>query len=56
MARIRFDELDLTKSLVSQQFEPRPLLIGNPAAPKSLIDFSLIQPKPAADGKKLAQN
>ncbi len=56
LARIRFDELDLTKSLVSQQFEPRPLLIGNPAAPKSLIDFSLIQPKPAADGKKLAQN
>jgi len=56
LARIRFDELDLSKSLVSQQFEPRPLLIGNPAAPKSLIDFSLIQPKPAADGKKLAQN
>ncbi len=56
LARIRFDELDLSKSLTSQQFEPRPLLIGNPAAPKSLIDFSLIQPKPAADGKKLAQN
>ncbi len=56
LARIRFDELDLSKSLVSQQFEPRPLLIGNPAAPKSMIDFSLIQPKPAADGKKLAQN
>lgn len=55
LARIRFDELDLSKSLVSQQFEPRPLLIGNPALPKSLIDFSLIQPQPAGNGKKLAQ-
>lgn len=56
LARIRFDELDLSKSLVSQQFEPRPLLIGNPTAPRSMIDFSLIQPKKAVDDKKVAQN
>ena len=56
LARIRFDELDLSKSLTSQQFEPRPLLIGNPAAPRSMIDFSLIQPKKAVDDKKVAQN
>lgn len=56
LARIRFDELDLSKSLTSQQFEPRPLLIGNPTAPRSMIDFSLIQPKKAVDDKKVAQN
>lgn len=56
LARIRFDELDLSKSLVSQQFEPRPLLIGNPTVPRSMIDFSLIQPKKAVDDKKVAQN
>ena len=56
LARIRFDELDLSKSLTSQQFEPRPLLIGNPTVPRSMIDFSLIQPKKAVDDKKVAQN
>ena len=46
LAGLRFDEYDPQKSLVSAEFRPRPLLIGNPAQPKSLIDFSLIKPKP----------
>ena len=45
LAGLRFDEYDAQKSLVSAEFRPRPLLIGNPEQPKSLIDFSLIKPK-----------
>jgi heptose-I-phosphate ethanolaminephosphotransferase len=47
MAGLSFDELDHSKSLVSDSFKPRPLLIGNPyeRQQKPLIDFSLIKPK-----------
>ncbi|SEE62235.1 phosphoethanolamine transferase CptA [Pseudomonas kilonensis] len=47
MAGLSFDELDHSKSLVSNDFKARPLLIGNPyqAPRKALIDFSLMQPK-----------
>ncbi|WP_434563382.1 phosphoethanolamine transferase CptA [Pseudomonas sp. Z4-20] len=47
MAGLDFDELDRRKSLVSDAFKPRPLLIGNPyqSQHKALIDFSLMQPK-----------
>lgn len=47
MAGLSFDELDRSKSLVSDQFKARPLLIGNPYENqhKGLIDFSLIKPK-----------
>jgi heptose-I-phosphate ethanolaminephosphotransferase len=34
--------------LVSADFKVRPLIIGDPYQPKSLIDFSLIKPKVAA--------
>lgn len=47
LAGLRFDEFDASKSLVSNEFKVRPLLIGNPQEPKSLIDFSLIKPKPS---------
>ncbi|MHC8305582.1 phosphoethanolamine transferase CptA [Pseudomonas sp. PB3P13] len=51
MAGLSFDELDRSKSLVSDSFKPRPLLIGNPyqRQQKALIDFSLIKPKVTAD-------
>ncbi|MBB3103180.1 heptose-I-phosphate ethanolaminephosphotransferase [Azomonas macrocytogenes] len=45
LAGLRFDEFDPSKSLVNAEFKARPLLIGNPQHPKSLIDFSLIKPK-----------
>jgi heptose-I-phosphate ethanolaminephosphotransferase len=47
MAGLSFDELDRSKSLVSDDFKARPLLIGNPYQDqrKGLIDFSLMQPK-----------
>ena len=47
LAGLSFDELDRSKSLVSDSFKPRPLLIGNPyeREQKALIDFSLIKPK-----------
>ncbi|MWV11212.1 phosphoethanolamine transferase CptA [Pseudomonas sp. R-28-1W-6] len=50
---LRYAEFDASKSLVSAEFKPRPLLIGNPAQPQSLIDFSLIKPK--ATTSNLAQ-
>ncbi len=46
LAGLRSDELDPSKSLVSATFKERPLLIGDPYEPKSMIDFSLIKPKP----------
>jgi heptose-I-phosphate ethanolaminephosphotransferase len=57
LAGLRFAELDRSKSLVSADFKERPLLIGDPYQPKSLIDFSLIKPKVAAPAKpaELAQ-
>ena len=47
LAGLSFDELDRSKSLVSDSFTPRPLMIGNPYESKQrpLIDFSLIKPK-----------
>lgn len=47
LAGLSFDELDRSKSLVSDDFKARPLLIGNPyeAPRRALIDFSLMQPK-----------
>ncbi|MCK8656939.1 phosphoethanolamine transferase CptA [Pseudomonas umsongensis] len=49
LAGLSFDELDRSKSLVSDSFKPRPLLIGNPyeRQQRPLIDFSLIKPKAA---------
>ncbi|MFL1527731.1 phosphoethanolamine transferase CptA [Pseudomonas sp. O230] len=48
LAGLSFDELDRSKSLVSDSFKPRTLMIGNPyeREQKALIDFSLIKPKP----------
>jgi heptose-I-phosphate ethanolaminephosphotransferase len=45
LAGLSFAELDTSKSLVSADFKQRPLIIGDPYQPKSLIDFSLIKPK-----------
>lgn len=47
LAGLSFDELDRSKSLVSDSFKPRPLMIGDPYARKQrpLIDFSLMKPK-----------
>jgi heptose-I-phosphate ethanolaminephosphotransferase len=46
LAGLRSTELDPAKSLVSASFKEQPLLIGDPYQPKSMIDFSLIRPKP----------
>lgn len=50
LAGLSSAELDRSKSLVSDSFKPRPLLIGDPyqRQQKPLIDFSLIKPKKAA--------
>jgi heptose-I-phosphate ethanolaminephosphotransferase len=48
LAGLSFAELDTSKSLVSADFKVRPVLIGDPYQPKSLIDFSLIKPKVVA--------
>lgn len=50
LAGLSFDELDHSKSLVSDSFKVRPLLIGDPyqTEQRALIDFSLMKPKPAA--------
>ncbi|RON91508.1 phosphoethanolamine transferase CptA [Pseudomonas fluorescens] len=47
MAGLSFDELDRSKSLVSDSFKARPLMIGNPyeREQRALIDFSLMKPK-----------
>ena len=57
LAGLSADELDRSKSLVSDSFKPRPLLIGDPfAAPsKALIDFSLIKPKATPKAAAVAQ-
>ncbi|MFJ7793096.1 phosphoethanolamine transferase CptA [Pseudomonas sp. NPDC096950] len=49
LAGLSFDELDRSKSLVSDSFKPRPLMIGNPyeRQQRPLIDFSLMKPKAA---------
>ncbi|WP_223444586.1 phosphoethanolamine transferase CptA [Pseudomonas sp. BF-R-19] len=47
LAGLSFDELDRSKSVVSDSFKPRPLMIGNPyeREQRALIDFSLMKPK-----------
>lgn len=47
LAGLSFDQLDHSRSLVSDSFKPRPLLIGDPYSrqSKALIDFSLMKPK-----------
>ena len=49
LAGLSFDELDRSKSLVSDSFKPRPLMIGNPyeRQQRPLIDFSLMKPRGA---------
>ncbi|MDH0485960.1 sulfatase-like hydrolase/transferase, partial [Pseudomonas sp. GD04015] len=54
LAGLDFAERDRSRSLVSADFTPRPLLIGDPQQPQNLIDFSLIRPKTAVDSE-LAQ-
>lgn len=51
LAGLSSDELDRSKSLVSDSFMPRPLLIGNPyeKQQRALIDFSLMKPKKPAE-------
>lgn len=48
LAGLRFDELDPSKSLISNSFKVRPVLIGDPGQPKGLIDFSLLKPQKQA--------
>ena len=51
LAGLRAAELDPSKSLVNANFKERPLMIGDPYQPKSLIDFSLIKPKAPAPAR-----
>ncbi|MBU0522595.1 MAG: phosphoethanolamine transferase CptA [Gammaproteobacteria bacterium] len=57
LAGLSFDELDRSKSLVSDSFTPRPLMIGNPYERQSrpLIDFSLMKPKSTPTDPAVAQ-
>lgn len=57
LAGLSSTELDRSKSLVSDSFKPRPLLIGDPyqRQQKPLIDFSLIKPKKAATTEVVLQ-
>jgi heptose-I-phosphate ethanolaminephosphotransferase len=57
LAGLSFDELDRSKSLVSDRFTPRPLMIGNPYERQSrpLIDFSLMKPKSTPTDPAVAQ-
>ncbi|WNF52871.1 phosphoethanolamine transferase CptA [Pseudomonas sp. SG20052] len=57
LAGLSFDELDRSKSLVSDSFTPRPLMIGNPYERQSrpLIDFSLMKPKSTSTDPAVAQ-
>lgn len=43
LAGLRFDGFRPERSLVSTEFEPRPILIGDPNQPKKLLDFSSIK-------------
>ncbi|MDO9331474.1 MAG: phosphoethanolamine transferase CptA [Pseudomonas sp.] len=57
LAGLSFDELDRSKSLVSDSFTSRPLMIGNPYERQSrpLIDFSLMKPKSTPTDPAVAQ-
>ena len=41
---LRFEGFDSTKSLVSKDFKERPLWVGDPNAPKAMIDMRTMQP------------
>ncbi|MHC8344034.1 phosphoethanolamine transferase CptA [Pseudomonas sp. RT6P73] len=58
LAGLSFDELDRSKSLVSDSFKARPLMIGNPYERQSrpLIDFSLMKPKAKPGDPEVAHN
>ncbi|MGL6243367.1 phosphoethanolamine transferase CptA [Pseudomonas sp.] len=58
LAGLSFDELDRSKSVVSDSFKPRPLMIGNPYERQSrpLIDFSLMKPKAKPGDPEVAHN
>lgn len=45
---LRFDEFDPGKSLVSQNFVERPLLVGDPANQKTLVDLRTLLNPPVA--------
>ena len=44
LAGLRFDGFDSSKSLISKDFKERPLLVGDPASQKSLIDLRTLMP------------
>ena len=44
LAGLRYEGFDSTKSLVSKDFKEIPLLVGDPALPKSLIDLRSLMP------------
>lgn len=49
---LHYDGFDSTKSLVNKDFKELPLLVGDPAAPKSLQDLRpLLSAKPIPAGK-----
>jgi heptose-I-phosphate ethanolaminephosphotransferase len=41
---LRYEGFDSTKSLLSKDFKEIPLLVGDPAVPKSLIDLRSLMP------------
>src|SRR5690606_31214019 len=49
LAGLDFAERDRSRSLVSAEFKPRPLLIGGPQQPQNLIAVSRVRPKAAVD-------
>lgn len=51
LAGLRFDGFDATKSLLSEEFKERPLWVGDPGAPKALIDMRTL----LAPGKLLVE-
>lgn len=46
LAGLRFDEQDLSKSLVSPSFKTYPVLIGDPYKPNSLMEFTRLHLQP----------
>jgi heptose-I-phosphate ethanolaminephosphotransferase len=47
LAGLHFDEFAPSESLISRDFKPSPLLIGNPHTPSSLRDFNALPTEPA---------
>lgn len=56
LAGLSFDELDLSKSLVSREFKPHPVLIGDPRKPKTLMEFTEIHSRVGDPSSTLTQN